>query len=356
MGPSDNSNNDIYSFQPEEEPAPDTDSSASAAPVSTIKRLECLHSNITKMLEPLNDTNWVVWCERIRRLFLLSGAEPYVYGTLKRPNSATSPNLAIWIKNDVYAQILIMNNITMGQMVHVSQEFIGTLKEEYLKRKNRNGTTTQQTFYTNPTTNNKKSLASHLQSSDKGNSVHCNNCKQNNHKTDDCRWLGQPQCNKCNWFGHIGDNCHREHKWKSDGRGGEKPKWVKQEKVNQATKNGDGGKGDDSEIVFATYESDDFCNPDQYTPLNEEETKEQLSIYDWLADCATTSHVTNRRDAFTTFEPLTKTVSSVGNAQTHAKGRGTIKLLSKVNNETFRLTLTDVLYIPTNPQNLLSLG
>ena len=74
------------------------------------------------------------------------------------------------------------------------------------------------------------------------------------------------------------------------------------------------------------------------------------------ADCATTSHVTNQRDAFTTFEPLNKTVSGVGNAQTHAKGRGTIKLLSKVNNETFRLTLTNVLYIPTNPQNLLSLG
>ena len=464
MGPGDNSNNDIYSFQPEEEPAPDTGSSASAAPAPTIKRLEYLHSNITKMLEPLDDTNWVVWRERIRRLFLLSGAEPYVYGTLKRPDSATSPNLAIWIKNDVYAQILITNNITMGQMVHVtrlntaheiwrsleaihetkdyqvaiaiqrtlfrecasdgdditthlgqlkkhwerlnvlddadfritdtqfktiiasslpqswdaftepyvgrrigtvendpkklmsSQEFIGILKEEYLKRKNRNGTTTQQTFYTNPTTNNKKSLASRLQSSDKSNSVHCNNCKQNNHKTDDCRWLGQPQCNKCKWFGHIGDNCRREHKRMSDGGGGRKPKQAKQEKVNQATENGDGGKGDDSEIVFATYESNDFCNPDQYTPLNEEETKEQLYIYDWLADCATTSHVTNRRDAFTTFEPLNKTVSGVGNAQTHAKGRGTIKLLSKVNNETFRLTLTDVLYIPTNPQNLLSLG
>jgi hypothetical protein len=121
MGPGDNSNNDIYSFQPEEEPAPDTGSSASAAPAPNIKRLEYLHSSITKMLEPLDDTNWVVWRERIRRLFLLSGAEPYVYGTLKRPDSATSPNLAIWITNDVYAQILITNNITMGQMVHVTR-------------------------------------------------------------------------------------------------------------------------------------------------------------------------------------------------------------------------------------------
>ncbi|SRR6266545_2364780 len=34
--------------------------------------------------------------------------------------------------------------------------------------------------------------------------VFCRNCQQNNHTTDNCRWLGQPKCNKCGWFGHVG--------------------------------------------------------------------------------------------------------------------------------------------------------
>jgi len=61
-------------------------------------------------------------------------------------------------------------------------------------------------------------------------------------------------------------------------------------------------------------------------------------------------------DAFTTFQPLTKFVSGVGNAQACAQGRATVKVKMKVNNKEFQLTLKDVLYIPNNPQNLLSLG
>jgi len=51
-----------------------------------IKKLEHLHLSITKMLEPLDDTNWIVWHEHIRCIFLLCGADPYVYSTMKRPN------------------------------------------------------------------------------------------------------------------------------------------------------------------------------------------------------------------------------------------------------------------------------
>jgi len=62
------------------------------------------------------------------------------------------------------------------------------------------------------------------------------------------------------------------------------------------------------------------------------------------------------RDAVTTFQPFTKSISSVGNAQACAQGRGTVKVKTKVNDKEFQLTLKDVLYIPSNPQNLLSLG
>jgi len=88
-----------------------------------IKKIDHAHSSITKMKEPLDDTNWVVWRERIRRIFRLCNVEPYVYGRLMRPDPATTDSDAcdLWDSNDVYAQILITNNISKDQMVHVTR-------------------------------------------------------------------------------------------------------------------------------------------------------------------------------------------------------------------------------------------
>jgi hypothetical protein len=82
-----------------------------------------------------------------------------------------------------------------------------------------------------------------------------------------------------------------------------------------------------------------------------------LIYYNWLADSATTSHVTNRRDAFKTFKPLNGiTVSGVGNVKAKAEGRGNVVLISYYDGHKSMLELQDVLYIPTNRNNLLSLG
>ena len=59
--------------------------------LSVIVKLEHAHSGITKMKEPLDDTNWVVWCKRIHHIFHLCGVEPYVYGSLQCPNQETNP-------------------------------------------------------------------------------------------------------------------------------------------------------------------------------------------------------------------------------------------------------------------------
>jgi len=79
-----------------------------------------------------------------------------------------------------------------------SQEFIGILKEEYIKRKNRNGTSTTHTLFAN-TNRAKPSLKSHFRSPDKPKQQkttgkYCQNCKQATHDTPDCKWLGQPKC------------------------------------------------------------------------------------------------------------------------------------------------------------------
>ena len=78
------------------------DSQADVSPMSqdspVIKKLDHLYSNITTMKEPLNNTNWITWRERIHRIFLLCGIAPYVYGKLKRPDPASTDSeiLRIW--------------------------------------------------------------------------------------------------------------------------------------------------------------------------------------------------------------------------------------------------------------------
>jgi len=440
---------------------------AQATPV--IKKLDNVHSSITKMKEPLDESNWVIWRERIRRIFHLCGVEPYVYGKLKRPDPAVDLAIHdIWDYNDVYAQILITNNISKGQMVHVtrlntaceiwksleaihetkdyqiaitiqrslfrkcasedddiiehlaelkkqwerlnvledadfritdiqfktiiasslpqswdaftepyvgrrvgvaeqdpkklasSQEFIGILKEEFMKRKERNGNV-QQTYFTNSNNKSKRNKDSKSQGHGqrKPTGMLCRNCKHDSHITDDCKWLGQPQCNKCDWFGHTGADCRRQPKRKREAEREGKQKKPKKEETNAAEEQvnltNEISCAHIEEIVCLANDADSTESPAKCN-VSGADNNDDMILYDWLADCATTSHVTNMRDAFTTFTPLRKPVHGVGNAQTHAEGRGTVKIKSTVNGELYNLTLTDVLYIPTNKQSLLSLG
>jgi len=124
---------------------------------------------------------------------------------------------------------------------------------------------------------------------------------------------------------------------------------------------------DDEHIVFTTKESDNISfdpaeegqvfNFDDPNVTNADEYDERLIFYDWLADSATTSHVCNRREAFTRFHPTSATtVTGVGNLETKAEGRGTVELTSWCNGHKYILQLEDVLYIPNNRNNLISLG
>ena len=47
---------------------PDANSSSTihTSPVTTITKLEREHGGITKLKEPLDDTNWAIWREHIR--------------------------------------------------------------------------------------------------------------------------------------------------------------------------------------------------------------------------------------------------------------------------------------------------
>lgn len=160
----------------------------------------------------------------------------------------------------------------------------------------------------------------------------CRNCRQNTHTTDNCGWLGQPKCNKCGWFGHIGSKCfHRERtgqqKRKSENEEGGKSK--KSSKKEQSHRVSEVEHDDVSHIgiIFTAEESAGICNFGTYDPHNVEGMDERLIYYDdWLADTATTSHISNSRNSFVNFESLAKPISGVGNAITYAQGKGTVDI------------------------------
>jgi hypothetical protein len=137
------------------------------------------------------------------------------------------------------------------------------------------------------------------------------------------------------------------------------------------TNEGEEDDDDDNEHIVLLSEKDNMELPftfnaseeSQYSIINQSDVNSQSAIdecliyYNWLADSATTSHVTNQHDAFKTFKPLNGiTVSGVENVKEKAKGRGTVVLISYYDGHKYMLELQDVLYIPTNRNNLLSLG
>ena len=121
------------------------------------------------------------------------------------------------------------------------------------------------------------------------------------------------------------------------------------------------------EVTFMTEEDHDllmnfsdenhlFDQTDDHV-LNTNGNEESLIYYDWIADSATMSHISNKKEAFVMYKPLTgKAVAGVGNKQANVEGKGTIELESTYKGNKYLLRLDDVLYVPGNQNNLISLG
>ena len=196
-------------------------------------------------------------------------------------------------------------------------------------------------------------------------SAFCKLCKKPGHFMDDCTHF-ERQCTNCNTFGHDESTCRFKKinkKYKSgkspNSRHRGKRRHTERENAHQSKET----THIEEEVVFQTTELNDksLIDGEKYynfdTDVVDYENDEHLIYYNCLADTATTSHVSNHWDAFTTFEPSEKTmVGGVGGIKTHAKGRGTVQLKSTCDGQKYILTLQDVLYIPGNKNNLISLG
>jgi hypothetical protein len=118
-----------------------------------------------------------------------------------------------------------------------SQQFMGIIKEEYLRRVRRKAETQDSNHHANfyiTSSNGTPSKAKH-----------CKHCGRSNHITDDCRWLGFPKCGTCGRFGHESADCP-DNKRKAKSQVGDEryPKRSKTYKSNIAE------ESEDEHIIF----------------------------------------------------------------------------------------------------------
>jgi len=143
------------------------------------------------------------------------------------------------------------------------------------------------------------------------------------------------KCNHCKKIGHFAKQCwilHPELK---------KPRLSK-EVVNKVSP--DNSKQDDLDCVglVAHYA---FASND-------------ISAKTWIVDSGATSHMTNNRNLFTTFQSCDGENVCVGDGHTlTVEGKGKVNISFKLkNNNVQKLQLNDVLYIPEISYNLLSIS
>jgi hypothetical protein len=108
----------------------------------------------------------------------------------------------------------------------------------------------------------------------------------------------------------------------------------KEKDKDQGKKKGEKGKGKGTEesnigeeqIAFTTIEElieedEELYNFDMYDACNTEGNNEHLILYDWLANSATTSHITHHREAFASYTPLgSSSITGVGGKEVPIAG------------------------------------
>ena len=115
-------------------PVPDSPNANQPLPVQTnhngqltmTPTIKCVRPNensaITRTQDSLNDENWTVWQQRLLLMLQICGVQNYITRGTPRPDVGLDPEgAANWDFNDTYTRVLIANNVTTTQMVHIGQ-------------------------------------------------------------------------------------------------------------------------------------------------------------------------------------------------------------------------------------------
>ena len=102
-----------------------------------------------------------------------------------------------------------------------------------------------------------------------------------------CHKFDGNKCHNCRKIGHQQKNCLSKKKGK---------------KKKKEKKGADQVNYGEEEITFLADE--EHYNFNTFDACNVDVNDHQLIYYDWLADMATTSHVTHQREAFMDYTPM----------------------------------------------------
>jgi len=102
---------------------------------------------------------------------------------------------------------------------------------------------------------------------------------------------------------------------------------------------------------------EELYNFKTYVARNSANNDKRLIYYEWIADTGTTLHICSDCNSFMNYTLTTNiSILGAGGKKTLAVGQGTVELISVYNSQKFILCLTDVLHVPRQKTNLISLG
>jgi transposase InsO family protein len=224
---------------------------------------------------------------------------------------------------------------------YTSNELIAIILDEYRRRKEAENP--EKGYYAKTERSGKKRKVEHtVETKQEYRRKKCAICGRDNHPTEKCRFKGKPKCTSCGKFGHETSAC-----WGN--KGPPTPLKKMKERAHQAR---DPQEDEEMGNVGTAF----ISNEDRDVKMNENDDG-HFSAYTWVADSGTTSHIVNQRNAFKEFKPLSnKRISGIGDTGIDALGRGTIEIITRVNDQNLTVTLKDVLYAPDAINNLFSIS
>jgi hypothetical protein len=221
----------------------------------------------------------------------------------------------------------------------------------------------------------------------------CKLCKSIDHKTDNCQQWDSLLCKFCNKLSHTKDNCWNKHcdKRPPNFQGNHNAQHLYTQQTNEAeTQIKETEQPEQNQYVCIAEINENNTAPsnkstmttenvtlynnknqmetgmeigmsgmakfDEYSYANKttvvgyDNNEDAVSIYTWIANSATTSHICNACNAFVDYTPAHTNVPiySVRGVTACAQGQGIVKIQSQYKQNTYTIILNDMLHVPTN--------